>query len=111
MSEDLREILVKNQNEWVIVSINNRIDSFNCDELMSTLDAVMRESQKNLAFDLGKVKFLSLPSIKYMSSLADSLQRFGRQVALVAPSEKLKRQIYVYAGLDNIKLYRSEQEL
>lgn len=110
MNEETREIEIKSHKDWVVVSINNRVDSFNYQDLTAKTDGAIRDG-KNLAFDLGKARFLSLPSIKYMSLLAESLLAEGRQVALVAPSEKIKRQIHVYASLEKMKLFRTEQDL
>lgn len=110
MDAELRQIDVKNVKNWVVVSISDRVDSFNHSELADKIQGAA-EQGKNVAFNLATAKFLSLPSIKYISELARELEGSGRQVALVGPSEKLKRQIHVYAGLDKMKLLRSELDL
>ncbi len=111
MDKELREIQVQESKNWSIVQIHNRVDAFNYAELMEKVNGIIKSQQTHLAFDLTRTNFLSLPSIKLMSSLASSLEKEGRQVALLAPSEKIKRQIDIYASLEKLRLFKTSEDL
>ena len=111
MDRDVRDIEITDGKEWVIVAIRDRVDSFNFVEWAGKMENLMLLGQKHVAFNLAHAKFLSLPSIKYLGAMADSMGAQGRHVALVAPSEKLKRQIDIYGQLEKLKLFRSELDL
>lgn len=97
--------------DWIMVSIVDRLDAFNYDQVKGQLCEILEEGNQNIALNLEKAKFLSLPSIKYISNLADDLASGGRKLALVAPSEKLKRQIEIFASLEKMRLYRTTKDL
>lgn len=102
---------VRSERDWVIVAISGRIDSFNQDTFCGQVKGLVAEGKRHVALDLSKAKFLSLPSIKWLCSLAIELKEQGGQVALLAASEKLKRQIEIYASLEPIQVVRSKADL
>ncbi len=102
---------VKTEKDWVVVAISGRIDSFNQDSFCGQLTKLVAEGKRRVAIDLSRAKFLSLPSIKWLTSLAFELKKKGGDLALVAASEKLKRQIDIYATLDPIQILRSKADL
>lgn len=102
---------VKTERDWVVVAISGRIDSFNQDSFRGQVAKLVSEGKRRVAIDLSGAKFLSLPSIKWLTNLAFELKEKGGDLALVAASEKLKRQIDIYATLDPIRVYRSKADL
>jgi anti-anti-sigma factor len=102
---------VKSEKDWVVVSISGRIDSFNQASFYGQVERLINEGKRRVAIDLSRAKFLSLPSIKWLTNLAFELKEKGGDLALVAASEKLKRQIDIYATLDPIQVLRSKSDL
>lgn len=104
-------IEVSNNNDWVFIGLEDRLDAFNYEEFKSKVQSIVSEPRSyNLAFNLEKVKFLSLPGIQYLSSVAKEVKNKGGEFALVATPEKLKRQIDIYASLKPMKVYRSVKD-
>lgn len=108
---ETRNIHVRELHGWALVSLQERVDSFNYDQVRGEIEALIASGRTQVAVDLAKAKFLSVPSIKYLSSLADVLRSQGGQLALLCPSEKLKRQIDIYASLDKMRLFRTLNDL
>lgn len=102
---------VKSEKDWVVVAISGRIDSFNQASFCDQVERLVSEGKRRVAIDLSHAKFLSLPSIKWLTNLAFELKEKGGDLALVAASEKLKRQIDIYATLDPMRLLRSKADL
>lgn len=108
---ETRKLHVRELHGWALVSLEERIDSFNYEQVRADIDALIASGRTQVAVDLAKAKFLSVPSIQYLSSLADVLRSQGGQLALLCPSEKLKRQIDIYASLDKMRLFRTLNDL
>lgn len=102
---------VRKEGEWAVVAVVGRLDSFNFDSFCSRLSALIDKGHHQIALDLSQTKFLSFPSIKYLTKLAEELEQGGGAFALLAASEKLKRQIDIYATLNPIKLVRTPADL
>ena len=102
---------VKEYKDWLVISVENRIDSFNYSDITSAVDKAIHNGQMHLALNLARAQFLSLPSIKFFSEKASELEKRGGQLALCAPSEKIKRQIQIFASVKSIRFYRSTDEL
>lgn len=102
---------IKQQNEWTILAILGRIDSFNFQEFLAQVEGLKAAGRRQVAVDLSQAKFLSLPTIKLLADLATNLQQNDGNFALLAASEKLKRQIDIYASLTPMRVVRSSAEL
>lgn len=102
---------VRNQNNWVILAILGRIDSFNFQIFKDQLEDLKKVGHRQVAIDLSQAKFLSLPTIKLLADLATDLQQNEGKFALMAASEKLKRQIDIYASLTPMRVVRNSAEL
>lgn len=102
---------IRTENEWAIIAISGRIDSFNFQEFKNLFPELIRSGKTRLAVDLAQAKFLGLPTIKFLADTAQDLQRSGGHFALLAASEKLKRQIHIYASLNPMRLVRTMDEL
>lgn len=102
---------VRHENDWSIMTIAGRIDSFNFEHFCGQLQKLADSGKKKIALDLSHVRFLSLPSIKFLTKLATNLEAGGGNFALLAASEKLKRQIDIYATLKTMQVLRTVAEL
>jgi anti-anti-sigma factor len=102
---------VRKSTNWNVISVGDRVDSVNLRELQSQIDHLLQKRELYLVIDLRQAIFLSLPSIKYFAVVADQIGKLGGSLALLAPSEKIKRQIHIYASLEEMKLFRSWADL
>lgn len=87
------------KNDWLYIPAPGRLDAFNFDQTKQFIEEV-RPRTKQIAFDVREAHFVSLPMIKYLHGLALELSRAGGRLALVGTTEKLKRQISIYASTD-----------
>ena len=102
---------VQKLTSWTVIAVVDRVDSFNFDLVKKQVEELLNQGERHLVFDLEQAQFLSLPSIKYLADVAKRLQTDGGQFALLSPSEKLKRQINIFASLDEMKLFRTRRDL
>ena len=96
---------------WSKVSIKDRIDSFNQTAFQEDLSNLLQTSPRSVAIEVSQVRFLSLKAIHLLNDIAGLVLQAGLRVALVAPSEKLKRQIDIYAELERWEIFRSLNDL
>ncbi|MGE0764639.1 MAG: STAS domain-containing protein [Bdellovibrionales bacterium] len=102
---------VKQEKNWAVMVVEGRLDSFNFDPFCRQLNELVQSGRNRIALDLSGARFLSLPSIKYLTTFAEELEKAGGNFALLAASEKLKRQIDVYATLNPMKVVRNLEQL
>ncbi|MCB0385430.1 MAG: STAS domain-containing protein [Bdellovibrionales bacterium] len=102
---------IRKLTTWTVIAVVDRVDSFNFDDLKSQLEKLLGRGEMHLVLDLEQAQFLSLPCIKYFAEVAGRLISGGGQFALLSPSEKLKRQINIFASLDEMKLFRTRRDL
>ncbi len=98
-------------NGWSKISIKDRIDSFNQTAFQEDLSNLLQNSAKSVAVEVSQVRFISLKAIHFLNDIAAQVLGAGLRVALVAPSEKLKRQIDIYADLERWEIFRSLNDL
>lgn len=101
----------REQGRWAILTVNGRLDSFNFDSFCQQFEELIKKNKLFIAVDLSQAKFLSLPSIKYLTVMAVDIQKQGGQMALMSASEKLKRQIDIYASLNSLRIVRGVSDL
>lgn len=97
--------------KWVIFSIKERLDAFNYQEFKAEMDKILREKKtSHVALQLSHIHFLSLPTMKYFSEVAQQLVEQGGKLALVGTPEKIRRQIDIFATLKTMLVFRSEED-
>ncbi len=101
---------VSKNKTWVVFSIDERLDAFNSEGFKSEMDKVVKGKASNVAIRLKNTRFISLPVIKYFSSVAQELDRKGGKLALVGSPEKIKRQIDIFASLKPMLVFRDEED-
>lgn len=111
MDAECTNVVIRKEAEWTVVDINDRVDSFNHDAFRLKLQGLLDADVDSIAFNLAPTNFLSMPSIKAMGEVAKNLRQKGGRVVLLAPSEKLKRQVNVYASLDDLEVIRDPKML
>lgn len=98
-------------NGWIIQRLGERIDSFNQDEFKSDMEGVLEKGALLVALDLQNTKFLSFPCIQMIVAWAGRLRSQGGRMMLIAPSEKLKRQIFIYGSLDHLIVTKAQDSV
>ena len=106
-----RKYHVNERGHWLIFSLDGRVDAFNFAEVDQCLRGLLAQAPERLAVHLENADFLSIPFIKLLAALADELHKKGLRLPLIAPTEKLKRQIDIFASLDEMIVYRSLEQL
>ncbi len=101
----------KGQINWSIQNAPERIDAFNFEEFKVASEELYSDGQRWLAYDFNSTRFLSLMSIIYIAQLADKLMLKGGALALIRPSEKITKQIGIYASLKSITIVDSPSKL
>ncbi len=99
------------ENDWHVIAVKARVDSFNQEDLLKEIRACMSEGRKRIALDLKHNRFLSLPTIKGCVDAANELAKSGGSFALISCQERTKRHFEIYGSLDQIRVYRSDREL
>lgn len=102
---------VREFGQWSILTVNGRLDAFNFDTFCLKFEELLNLGKNHIVVDLSQARFLSLPSIKYLNHMAAKMSKIGGRMALMSASEKLKRQIDIYASLNQIWVVRSTHEL
>lgn len=106
-----RQHHVRAVGPWQVFSIVGRVDSFNFQAVKAALEATATQHPQRLVVDLAATDFLSIPFIKLLAQIGANLRKNGSKLTIVAPSEKLKRQIDIFASLDEMHVYRSIDQL
>ena len=91
------------KQEWVYIPAPGRLDAFNFEIAKSEIEEAATKS-KQIALDVSGAQFISIPMIKFIHSIARELVKRGGRMALVGPTEKLKRQIRIFASLDPLTI-------
>ena len=93
---------------WIPVTFSSRVDAFNVGRFKDSLTSFSTDHKK-LALDMREVQFVNFEAIKHIHQVAIEMEDRGAELALVGPTEKLKRQVSLFASLDPIRVFsRSE---
>ncbi|MEZ4872000.1 MAG: hypothetical protein R2827_07105 [Bdellovibrionales bacterium] len=97
--------------QWGIYEVPKRVDAFNFEDFSEQLKNYVNTKGPWVALDCSTTTFLSLIAIKFISEQADILVGKNGGMAIIGPTEKLKRQISIYATLDNIMVVSDPEKL
>lgn len=89
----------------LLVKMVGRVDSFNFNLFTADLDSFSKED-KTILFDVDQLEFISLKALLILDSFTTLRESRGFKAVLIAPSEKLKRQIDIYTSLENWEIFR-----
>ena len=110
-SQDSDRNSLDTTGRWSLCSGPRRIDAFNFNEFKTLIESSILQGEKWVALDFSKTEFMSILSIKFLSEVAEQLISREGGLALVAPSEKLKRQISIYASLRCMHIFKTLNHL
>ena len=106
-----RETTLLEKNGWKILTIEDRVDAFNTPSLVGQVESILDSQSPFLILNLETTSFMSIPFIKTMASWAQRMKKKALPIVLLRPSEKIKRQIDIFASLDLFYVARTEEEL
>jgi len=99
------------ENDWVFLEMPERLESQRHAIFREQVGRYMSEGRTYLAIDFSRARFINLPSIKFLTEIGEQLKAKGGALAIMAASEKIKRQFDVYGSLDQLKVIRRASEL
>lgn len=99
------------ENEWVFLEMPERLESHRQGVFREQVARFMSEGRTRLVIDFSRARFISLPSIKFLTEAGEQLKSMGGTLAIMAASEKIKRQFDVYGSLGQLKVVRRPSEL
>ena len=107
----IRDYSIQEESGWEIFSLKGRVDAFNFEDVKMALIRASQKKPHHFALDLQEAEFMCIPFIKAMAEVAKKLNQQGFKLALISPSEKMKRQIDIFATLDEMVVFRSRESL
>lgn len=96
------------KNDWLYIPAPGRLDAFNFENTRLELLQVA-EFEKQIAIDVSGAHFVSIQMIKFIHTLAKDMSTRGGRLALVGPSEKLKRQIHIFASIESLTFFSQDR--
>ena len=92
------------KSDWLYITAPGRLDAFNFEETKNAIESLALK-EPNIAIDVSGAHFVSIAMIKFFHALASDLSRRGGRLALIGPTEKMKRQFHIFASLEPFTLY------
>ncbi len=98
-------------SDWKIVSFDDRFDSTNFERLRIRIEQILSSEDNLVVLDFSQLKYLSISAIRFVTYTAKYLKLKKGQLALVGPSDRICRHIEVYGTMENIRVFKSCQEI
>jgi len=93
--------------DWICVSAPGRWDAFNFVDSKTSIDSIVASTNK-LAINMSGIQFVNLPMIQYLYKVAVTLRNKGGAMVIIGASEKLKKQIRIFASWDHLQFYSAD---
>lgn len=90
------EITLKNDRQWVILSFEGRLDSFNFDLVSNKITTLIKMGKIFLVIDLSQITFINVPSLLFLKSTAEKLKNKNGCLGLLSPNESLIKRLQVF---------------
>lgn len=92
--------------QWNLIRFPDRIDALNVQAFVSAIENQV-EANTRIAFDMRHVEFINYQALRYLYQVANEMNQTGGQVALVGPSEKMKRQFTLFTSIEPFRIISS----
>lgn len=102
---------LRQQDSWVIVRLEGRVDSFNYELVSQKIAYLVRMGKTHIALDLQKVVFLSLPTLRFFAQVAQKLNAKSGSFTLIGCQSQLEEPLSLFNRNQSMTLVRSEDEL
>lgn len=98
-------------SSWNLINLKARVDAGTFEELEASVRDLRLQGKTHIALDLRLTRFLSLPSIQLIVSVARELKEQGGELVLLGPSEKTKRHLEIYGSIKDVRILQSGEAL
>jgi anti-anti-sigma factor len=99
------------RNEWVVVVIDGRVDTFTYHLLESDLQTLLRTGIKKIVLDLSKNNYMNLGGYKLLKQIHENLEAIGGKLVMVSPSEEFMKQLNYFIAEDKIEVGQKIEEI
>lgn len=96
---------------WNLINLKARVDAGSFDDLQVAVRDLRLQGKTHIALDLRLTRFLSLPAIQFIVSVARELKEQDGELVLVGPSEKTKRHLEIYGSIKDVRVIRSGEAI
>jgi anti-anti-sigma regulatory factor len=97
------ELRTSSHKGWLLVHVPDRVDALNGQAFVAGLKTLVG-GRSSLALDLRHTQFLNYQTLRFIHEAALQVTDGGRRFALVAASEKMKRQFNLFASMEPFQL-------
>lgn len=105
------EISLNIENNWLIIDLNGRIDSFNYELVTDQVNTLLKMGKKKIAVELSDVVFLNLPSLRFFSGVAERLSKSGGALCFINPDVSLHEHIGLFNRKNLIQIVGTKADL
>ncbi len=88
------------------LDLPERVDSFNFEGFVAEIETRLASAKEPVTLNMNDTRFISLPFIKKLAQMAHNERSAGRVLRLLNPSEKVKKQIGIFADLNLFEIER-----
>lgn len=96
---------------WVVVSIEGRIDSFVEKAFLGELRSYQEILNRRVILDLSRCESLNIRVLRELTLWSEALQDSGGELVLMGAPTGVKRYIDTFIGLNRFRQIESESEL
>jgi anti-anti-sigma factor len=96
---------------WNLINLKARVDAGTFDDLQAAVRDLRLQGKTHIALDLRLTRFLSVPAIQLVVSVARELKEQSGELVLVGPSEKTRRHLEIYGSVKDVRILRSGEAL
>jgi anti-anti-sigma factor len=101
------EIKLTEFERWKVIEIKGSVDALNSRLVTEPLLKLIENGELCLALNLEATSFLCLPAINFIGNTARMLAAKGGELCVIAPNDRTKRHIEVFAGFKYLNCYDS----
>lgn len=99
------EISVKQSEQMSIVMIEGSIDALTADQITTCLDEQIKNGEKHLVVDLGKVDFMSSVGLRIMLGALKETRKLGGDLCLACAQEGVARVLKMSGFTNLLEIY------
>lgn len=99
------EISVKQSEQMSIVMIEGSIDALTADQITTCLDEQIKNGEKHLVIDLGKVDFMSSVGLRVMLGALKETRKLGGDLCLACAQEGVARVLKMSGFTNLLEIY------
>lgn len=99
------------KNEWVVVLIDGRVDSFTYPLMESDIQILLRTGAKKVVLDLSKNTHMNLGGYRLFQQTHEYLQSVNGELVILAPSKDFLKHLNYFISEEEIKIGQTLNEI